>query len=330
MNYTSHPLSKEGTRSSTPKGFRMWSESVPANLEKLRTGVRTRSRLADVFLSSIRYLFQTEVHAYAFSIAANAYLSFFPFNLILLAVCQRWMHWESAYLMVLQLLRVHLPAGSESLIRNLVAVVQGRPRLQVVSVFMLLFTSSGVFLPLEIALNKVWGFQRNRTFLKNQGMSFGLALASGMLALIFVLAITPMQSAIAFSLGRVPFPSILTTVTRVVLEIASMPFMAVIYLLIYYYLPNGKVPIGRVLPAALATGILTEVGTIIYSLTLPMFRFREVYGPFALSVTLLFWAYAGAMMLLFGAHLSAHGLILHEDMKVPTAQNGNEKLGARS
>jgi len=45
---------------------------------------------------------------------------------------------------------------------------------------------------------------------------------------------------------------------------------------------------------------------------------------------LLFWAYAGAMMLLFGAHLSAHGLILHEDMKVPTAQNGNEKLGARS
>jgi len=255
MNYTSHPLSKEGTRSSTPKGFRMWSESVPANLEKLRTGVRTRSRLADVFLSSIRYLFQTEVHAYAFSIAANAYLSFFPFNLILLAVCQRWMHWESAYLMVLQLLRVHLPAGSESLIRNLVAVVQGRPRLQVVSVFMLLFTSSGVFLPLEIALNKVWGFQRNRTFLKNQGMSFGLALASGMLALIFVLAITPMQSAIAFSLGRVPFPSILTTVTRVVLEIASMPFMAVIYLLIYYYLPNGKVPIGRVLPAALATNL---------------------------------------------------------------------------
>ena len=81
----------------------MWNESVPANLEKLRTGVRTRTQLADVFLSSIRYLFQTEVHAYAFSIAANAYLSFFPFNLILLVVCQRWLHWESAYLMVLQL-----------------------------------------------------------------------------------------------------------------------------------------------------------------------------------------------------------------------------------
>ena len=309
----------------------MWNESVPANLEKLRTGVRTRTRLADVFLSSIRYLFQTEVHAYAFSIAANAYLSFFPFNLILLAVCQRWLHWESAYLMVLQLLRVHLPSGSESLIRNLVAVVQGRPRLQLVSVFMLLFTSSGVFLPLEIALNKVWGFRRNRSFLRNQSMSFMLALAYlGCWPSSSFVAITPIHAGIAFSLGRVPYQSILTTMSRVVLEVASMPFMALIYLLIYYYLPNGKVPIGRVLPAALATGILTEVGTIIYSLTLPMFRFREVYGPFALSVTLLFWAYAGAMLLLFGAHLSAHGLILHEDMKVTPAQNGNEKLGIRS
>ena len=305
----------------------MWNESVPANLEKLRNGLRTRARLADVFLSSIRYLFETEVHAYAFSIAANAYLSFFPFNLILLAICQRWLHWESAYLMVLQLLRVHLPSGSESLIRNLVAVVEGRPRLQLISVFMLLFTSSGVFLPLEIALNKVWGFRHNRSFLRNQGMSFALALVSGMLALVFILAITPVQAAIAFSMGRIPFPSILTTVSRVVLEIASMPFMALIFFLIYYYLPNGKVPVARVLPAALATGILTEVGTVIYSLTLPMFRFREVYGPYALSVTLLFWAYAAALMLLFGAHLSAHMLVSNEATQVAPVPTGVQIKG---
>jgi uncharacterized BrkB/YihY/UPF0761 family membrane protein len=49
------------------------------------------------------------------------------------------------------------------------------------------------------------------------------------------------------------------------------------------------------------------VGKVIYFLTLPMFRFREVYGPYALSVTLLFWAYVGALILLFGAHLSARG-----------------------
>jgi uncharacterized BrkB/YihY/UPF0761 family membrane protein len=52
-----------------------------------------------------------------------------------------------------------------------------------------------------------------------------------------------------------------------------------------------------------------------------MFRFREVYGPYALTATLLFWAYAGALILLFGAHLSAHGFILNENSKVTPAPN---------
>ena len=300
---------------------------MTVDLESLRGEGLTRARLEGILLSSIRYLFQTEVHAYSFSIAANAYLSFFPFNLIMLAVCRRWLHWEKAYQTVLQLLRVHLPPGSESVIRNLVVMVQGRPRLQLVSVFMLLFTSSGVFLPLEIALNKVWGFQRNRSFLKNQGVSFVLALVSGVLALVLHSGDYAPAVGDRFLIGWIPSRSFITLVSRTVLEIASVPLVASIYFMIYYFLPNGKVPIARVFPAAIATGILTVAGRFIYFLTLPMFRFREIYGPFALSVTLLFWAYAGAIILLFGAHLSAHGFILNEDLKVTPAPNGAPTTG---
>jgi YihY family inner membrane protein len=301
----------------------MWKEMVAAELEKSWRGLR-RVRPAALLLPSVRYIFQTEVHAYAFSIAANALLSFFPFTLILLAICRRWLHWENAYRMVLHLLRVHLPIGSELVIHNLMVIVQGRPRLQLVSVFMLFFTSSGVFLPLEIALNKVWGFQRNRNFVKNQGMSFILALVSGVLALSFILAITPVQSAITFLVGWIPSRTFLTVVSDAVLAIGSVPLAASIYFMIYYILPNGKVPVARVLPAAIAAGILTEVGKDVYFLTLPLFRFREVYGPFALSATLLFWAYAVALILLFGAHLSAHGFVSKEAPMV--APVGSEKL----
>src|ERR1019366_9172538 len=115
--------------------FRMWNPKLASELaESGRVGL-ARSRVANLLLPSLRYLFATEVHAYAFSIAANAYLSFFPFTLILLAVCRRWLHWERAYQVVLQLLRIHLPAGAESVIRNLSVLVQGRPRLQLMSVF---------------------------------------------------------------------------------------------------------------------------------------------------------------------------------------------------
>ena len=298
-----------------------------ADFEKFRTAGLRRAGLADLMLRSLRYLFETEVHAYAFSIAANAYLSFFPFTLIMLAICRRWLHWESAYEMVLQLLHAHLPAGAESVIRNLVATVQGRPRLQLVSVFMLLFTTSGVFLPLEIALNKVWGFHRNRSFVRNQVTSFALALVVGLFALCFILAVTPLQAAINFLIGWIPARGLVSFVSQIVLDIASVPFVASIYFVIYYFLPNGKVPVVRVFPAAIATGILTELGGVIYSLTKPMVRFREVYGPFALSVTLLFWAYVGALILLFGAHLSAHGFVLNEPTRATPTPNFADTTG---
>jgi membrane protein len=293
------------------KTFGMFEAALKTELQRLPRLRIARAQLAETLRSSAQYLFETEVHAYAFSIAANAYLSFFPFTLILLAICRRWLHWNRAYMTIIQLLQVQLPQGSESVIHNLVLVAQGRPRLQVVSVLMLFFTSSGVFVPLEIALNKVWGFRSNRNFLKNQVMSFLLALVSGLLALLFILAMTPLQSAISFSLGWIPSVQFVRWVSNAFLGIASVPLVITIYFLIYYLLPNGKVPVLRVLPAAIAAGILTEVGSAIYSLTHPMVHFRAVYGPFALSVTLLFWAYAGAMILLFGAHLSAHGFVLN-------------------
>ena len=322
MHYTARPLGLRAQYQIRPGDSAGGTKMAAAELAKSRRPGLSVARVVAPLLASIRYIFETEVHAYAFSIAANAYLSFFPFTLILLAICRRWLHWDRAYLTVIQLLHVHLPAGSESVIYNLVAVVQGRPRLQLLSVFMLFFTTSGVFLPLEIALNKVWGFQRNRSFLKNQALSLTLALVSGLLALGFILAVTPLQSFMSFSMGWTLSQSILTKSLQAVLEVASVPLVVSFYFMIYYFLPNGKVPVARVLPAALATGILTEVGSGIYSLTHPMVRFREVYGPFGVSVTLLFWAYVGALILLFGAHLSAQGFVAKEETENVPAPNG--------
>jgi uncharacterized BrkB/YihY/UPF0761 family membrane protein len=91
------------------------------------------------------------------------------------------------------------------------------------------------------------------------------------------------------------------------METLSVPLAVSICFVIYFFLPNGRVPVIKVLPAAVIGGVLTEVGKLIYMQTLPLFRFREVYGPFAISATLLFWAYGAALILLFGAHLGAHG-----------------------
>jgi len=264
-------------------------------------------RFAGRLIPSLRYLMATEVHAYAFSIAANVYLSFFPFTLLLLTVCRRWLRWESAYGVILEFLRIHLPKGADSIIRNLSQLAQGRPRLQLISVIVLFFTSSGVFLPLEVALNQVWSIPRNRSFLKNQAMSFFLAVTTGLMAFLSILLSTAAQWVLTFTLGWVLAPGLVGAISRVLMETLSVPLAVATCFVIYFFLPNGQVPVKQVVPAAMIGGVLTEIGKLIYMLTLPLFRFREIYGPYEVSATLLFWAYGAALMLLFGAHLSAHG-----------------------
>ncbi len=78
-----------------------------------------------------------------------------------------------------------------------------------------------------------------------------------------------------------------------------------IFFVIYWLLPNGKVPARAVLPAAMITGIIFEVAKQIYVLCLPWLDFQNVYGPFSVSVTLIFWAYVSGMLLLGGAFMSA-------------------------
>ena len=263
-------------------------------------------RFAGRLIPSLRYLMATEVHAYAFSIAANVYLSFFPFTLLLLTVCRRWLRWESAYGVILEFLQIHLPRGADSIIRNLSQLAQGRPRLQLISLLVLFFTSSGVFLPLEVALNQVWSIPRNRSFLKNQAMSFFLAVTTGLMAFLSLLLSTAAQWVLTLTLGWVLAPGLVGAISRFLMETLSVPLAVVTCFIIYFFLPNGQVPVKQVLPAAMIGGVLTELGKLIYMLTLPLFRFREIYGPYEVSATLLFWAYGAALMLLFGAHLSAH------------------------
>jgi YihY family inner membrane protein len=78
-----------------------------------------------------------------------------------------------------------------------------------------------------------------------------------------------------------------------------------IFFLIYWLLPNGKVSAKRVLPAAIMMGLLSELLKYVYVFALPRLNFAEVYGPFAISVSLMFWAFLSGMLLLTGAHLSA-------------------------
>ena len=287
--------------------------TVPTASEALQVRSRSTGNFG-LILSTVRYLMRTEVHTFAFSVAANAILSFFPFVLLLMTLIRRVFHSPVMYEVVLQLLRDYLPAGQDFVIRNLNALVGARHQAQLASLAILLITSTGIFLPLEVALNRIWGFQENRSYLGNQLISLGLAFWCGLLALL----------SIGMTAGNVALMEFVlhghgTIIVRMVgflmMKVFAIGASIAIFFLIYWILPNGKVPARAVLPTAIIMGLLFEALKYGYILALPRLNFAEVYGPFSLSVSLMFWAFLSGLLLLTGAHLSAQSHILRQRIR---------------
>jgi membrane protein len=263
-------------------------------------------RYSGAVSSTVKYLLRTEVHTFAFSVAANALLSFFPFVLLLMTLVRRVFHSPVMYDVVVQLLRDFLPAGQDFVIRNLNALVEARHRAQVLSLVILLVTSTGIFVPLEVALNRIWRFPNNRSYLGNQLIALGLAFSSGVLALLSV-ALTAGNIGFLEASLRGHGPLVVRLGGFLLMKVFAVSASIAIFFLIYWLLPNGKVPARAVLPAALIMGLLSEALKYAYVVALPRLNFQEVYGPFALSASLMLWAFLTGLLLLTGAHLSARG-----------------------
>jgi YihY family inner membrane protein len=270
----------------------------------VKVAVQRQPSSRSLVFSTIKYLMRTDVHTFAFSVAANSILSFFPFVVLMMTLIRRVFHSRVMYDIVVQLLRDYLPAGQDFVIRNLNSMVNSRQRVQAVSLVILLVTSSGVFLPLEVALNRIWRFEKNRSYLGNQVVSFGLAFACGALALLSIAMTAVPVASLEFILHGYG-TGFVRVVGFLVMKVFAIAASIAIFFLIYWVLPNGKVPPRTVLPVAIIMGLLSEALKYAYILALPWLNFQEVYGPFALSVTMMFWAFLSGLLLLAGAHLSA-------------------------
>ncbi|GGG90012.1 YihY/virulence factor BrkB family protein [Silvibacterium dinghuense] len=251
------------------------------------------------------YLAQSEVHTYAFSVAANTILSLFPFIVMTWTIERRLFHSPGMDSVLGDLLRYFLPAHQDFVVRNMGLLAQARGQVQIISIVTLLISSTGVFLPLEVALNRVWGVTKNRSYLVNQAVSLGLAFAVGLLAL-FSVAFTAGQTHLVGLIFRNHTEWLIVRLMGgAVLRVSAAIFSISIFFLIYWVLPNRKLPVRAVLPTAILMGLLWEGAKTLYVLVLPHMDLESAYGPFSVSVSLMLWAFLTGLLLLGGAHLSA-------------------------
>ncbi len=249
-----------------------------------------------------QYVLSTESHVYALAVAANVLLSFWPFMLVLIALFRNVFGWPAAVTALHATIQdCFAGATGEFLTYNLEVITQWRRRVEWLSMLLLLFTANGIFLPLEVALNRAWGVRENRSLLKNQAVSMGLIFACGFLAL-FSAALTgagvQVWEAFFGETGTsAPF------VIKMIAKAASLPVTVLALFLIYAYLPNMRVPRRAILPRVAVVGLALELLRWINLAVWPwMFRkFDREFGVFKHSVTILTWSFLAAMVVLAGA-----------------------------
>lgn len=274
------------------------------------------------------FLLSNEIYTYASAIAFNALIALFPAAIVALTLVNQWggpmLHDE-----MLRAIVEFVPANKTFFSEQILGVTRNFSGMTFVSLGVLLFSAVGIFVPVELALNYVWKEPKPRHWAASQALSFLL------LGILILLAIVPVYLALQFDLALGSMLGIFrdTFVTRVVpwsafeavneflswvaLKALALPFSVLAFALLYGVLPQRKLTLEQIIPAALFAGLGFEIGRQVYELCLPLLDLREMYGAFSVSVAFITWALFASMLALMGAWLTAQDLLPRVRWSIP-------------
>jgi YihY family inner membrane protein len=265
----------------------------------------------------LSYLLDSEVHTFAFSVAANAILSFIPFTVLLYTLCNSVFHSTMMVKVVNDMVDYFLPSVATHVdgvnwIAYYLQTIVPHHGVQFFSLLMILIACTGIFLPLEVALNQAWGVTKSRNYLQNQVIAFGLAILMVVLGMGSILLNTVAREVLEFAFNHETDINFIDWILKFTLQSSEFVVLTattgvasiLFFFSIYWLLPNRKVPWRSVLRTSIYTGVIWLVARYIFVLVLPHLDLHALYGPFFISVGLIFWAYTSGLILFAGAQFS--------------------------
>lgn len=281
-----------------------------------------RWRLAlDVLRESFVKFYTDDSLAVSASIAYYSVLSIFPFLLLLLGVSGIYIqHYQLAGRLAVVLEPI-LPMRPDFILQNLQGITTAYGRVGFASFLLLLWSSAGVFLPIEKALNRAWEVEKERSFLRRRLLALEMSLIFGVVILAsssFVGLNVYIRHWVQSSASQ-PGTALFAYGYRVLLATASFAVTLAMFVVIFEHLPNRPMRLRQILPSALVTAILWQCARSAFTLLLPRFNYRHVYGSIGAVVALMTWAYVSSAVMLFGARVSG---VLYRTLHVPAPRSG--------
>jgi YihY family inner membrane protein len=255
------------------------------------------------------------------SIAYYSLLALFPLLLLLLGVSGIFIRRYELSGRLALVLGHYLPVKEDFIMRELVGISRAYGKVSILSFLLLLWSSSGVFLPLERALNRAWDVEQRRSWWRRRLLALEMAGIFGFLALLSTFLVGTRKYTHAW-LSTWVASSVLPLVEffyRGIFVAATFGITLCMFLVIFERLPNRPMSLRQAFPGALLTALFWQAARSLFTHLLPLFNYRQVYGSIGVVVALMTWVYISSAVMLFGAQVS-RGLYRTWRVKPPATQ----------
>jgi membrane protein len=169
----------------------------------------------------------------------------------------------------------------------------------------LLFAAIGVVVQLKDALNTVWEVEaKPRSGVWGFVRTYVISLA-GVLAVAFLLLVSLLITTALSAMGSFVEPYLPEAVLQIVSFALSFAVITGLFAMMFKWLPDATISWGDVLPGAILTAALFEIGKFLIGLYIGKQGLESTYGAAASIVVVLIWIYYSAQLVLFGAEFTA-------------------------
>ena len=259
---------------------------------------------------------------YAASVAYYALLSLFPFALITVSILGSVTTDDETRKRVLLFVLRYFPGQFDFITSQLDAFRQNPIRLGVGGAILLVWGALGVFGAISTAVNHAWGVEKTRSFWSHRMFSFLMLLTAGLMLMIGLLGATAAQiiGARWFAGVSEHYPA-LNVMQGFLIRYALLLLPALVFGLIYYFVPNVKVLVKDVWLGGLITGLLWDIGFKGFSwFVRDASQFTRIHGSIATVIVFLIWIYFSAVILLWGVEFTASYSKMRRDIRARGAQ----------
>jgi membrane protein len=267
-------------------------------------------------------MYESDDLTYAASIAYYGLLSLFPFMLIVISILGSVTADDTTRQKVLLFVLRYFPGQFDFIIRQLDAFRQTPVRIGIGGGVGLVWAALGVFGAISTAVNHAWGVEKTRNFWRHRAFSFLMLATAGLLLFVVLLALTLVQIAEArwFASYHLAYPAI-DMFRSYLIRSGLFLLPALMFGLIYYFVPNVKVVVREVWLGALITGIVWNAGFKGFSwFVKDPSRFGRVHGSIATIIVFMIWVYVSAVILLWGVEFTASYGRFRREIRVAGAQ----------